>query len=131
MNKKINYLFIVIIFFTAGWSSIPKSDCPAEIKKDFPSTFDQVWEAVFEVVKNLRGTVIAKDKSSGLIVLYYNVCDSERNHELKQIYINVYIKSQSNANITSVYMFPKVKNGLYLKELDKYFFGEVGEILRR
>lgn len=134
MNKKINYLFIVIIFFTAGWSSIPKSDYPAEIQRVFPASFDQTWNAIMEVVNLYKGNFISKDKSSGIIV--FSVSDTEQESEIKQVFVNIYLKSQPGRNLTLVYLFPKIKpkikNGiycLYSGKIDKDFFNELEKFL--
>ena len=124
MAKKIFYFFIPLIFIVIGCAHIPKSEYPVEIGKLFNASFDKTWNAVSEVVKMSKGVIITNDKSSGLVT--YTIPDKESE---SKIYMNVYLKSNSNANTTTVFLFPKTRTGPYLKEIDRDFFEKLKTIL--
>jgi hypothetical protein len=126
-NRKTAFLLIPIVFIVAGWTSIPKAEYPSEIQKDFYASFDKTWDGVLEVVKMLKGVVITKDKSSGVIV--FSIDDNTVESKVKQIYVNIYVKSQSTTNTTLVYLIPQ--KGLYLGKIDIDFFKELEKILER
>ncbi len=93
--KKISYFFILFIFIFIGCAHLPTSEHPMEINRVFHASFDKTWDSVLEVVKMSRGTVIAEDRSSGLIV--FSLLDS-------QIYINIYLKNKPTIKTTIVYL---------------------------
>ncbi len=117
---------IVIVLIVMGCApNIPKSDYPLEIKRSFHASFDNIWDSVLEVVKTSKGTIITKDKSSGLIV--YSINSKSKS----QVYMNVYLKNHPTTNITVVYLTPRVRTGYYLKEIDKDFFAALERNLGR
>ena len=117
---------IVIVLIVMGCApNIPKSDYPLEIKRSFHASFDNIWDSVLEVVKTSKGTIITKDKSSGLIVYRIN------SKSKSQVYMNVYLKNHPTTNITVVYLTPRVRTGYYLKEIDKDFFAALERNLGR
>jgi len=120
--------FYLIILFLPIWVScapnIPKSEYPVEIEKVFNASFDKTWNAVSEVVKISKGVIITSDKSSGLVT--YAVPDKESE---SKIYMNVYLKSNPNANTTTVFLFSKTRTGPYLKEIERDFFEKLKTIL--
>lgn len=123
--KKISYFLIPIIFIAIGCAPhIPKSEYPVEIEKVFNASFDKTWNAVLEVVKMSKGVIITNDKSSGLVT--YTIPDKEPE---SKIYMNVYLKSNSNSNTTTVFLFPKTRTGPYLKEIERDFFEKLKTIL--
>lgn len=128
-NKKVAFLLIPIVFIAAGWTSIPKAEYPSEIQKDFYASFDKTWDGVLEVAKMLNGTIITKDKSSGVVV--FSIDNNTAESKGKQIYVNIYVKSQSTTNTTLVYLIPRIKIGLYLGKIDSDFFKELEKILER
>jgi hypothetical protein len=101
-----------------------QSDYPAEIEKTFNASFDKTWDAVSEIVKMSNGVIITSDKSSGLVT--YAIPDKETE---SKIYINVYLKSNPNANTTNVFLFSKTRTGPYLKEIDRVFFEKLKTLL--
>ena len=125
-SKKIYFLFLFVIFFAAGWTSIPKSEYPAEIQRVYAVSFGQAWDAVVEIIKKSRGAIITQDKSSGIVV--FSIQDNEIE---SAVYVNIYIKSLSTTNTTSVYLIPKIKKGLYSGKVDGDFFNELEKTLER
>jgi len=123
------FFLVPIVLITAGWTSIPKAEYPSEIQHDFYASFDKTWDGVLEVVKILKGTIITKDKSSGVVV--FSIDDNTAESKVKQIYVNIYLKSQSTTNTTLVYLIPRIKIGLYLGKIDADFFKELEKILER
>ena len=77
--------------------TIPTSRYPLEIEKVFHSPFGETWDSALEVMTS-KGTIINKDKSSGLIV--YTIFDKKSK---KKVYGNVYLKSHPDKNDTVVY----------------------------
>lgn len=128
-NRKTAFLLIPIVFIVAGWTSIPEAEYPSEIQKDFYASFDKTWDGVLEVVKMLKGVVITKDKSSGVVV--FSIDNNTAESKGKQMYVNIYLKSQSTTNTTLVYLIPRIKIGLYWGDIDSYFFKELEKILER
>ena len=128
ISEKMSFLMIIIIvLIVLGCTpNIPKSDYPLEIERSFHASFDKTWDSVLEVVKTSKGTIITKDKSSGLIL--YSILD---NKSKSQVYMNIYLKSHPNSNITVVYLTPWVRTGYYLKEIDKDFFAALEKTLGR
>lgn len=123
-NKNACYIAILFLPILVSCANIPKSDYPAEIEKTFNASFDKTWDAVSEVVKMSKGVIITSDKSSGLVT--YAIPDKETE---SKIYINVYLKSNPNANTTTVFLFSKTRTGPYLKEIDRDFFEKLKTIL--
>jgi len=120
-------LMIVIVLLVIGCApNIPKSDYLLQIKRSFRASFDKTWDSVLEVVKTSKGTIITKDKSSGLIV--YSIIDSKSK---TKVYMNIYLKNHPTTNITVVYLTPWVRTGYYFKEIDKDFFSALEKILER
>ena len=120
-------LMIVIVLLVIGCApNIPKSDYLLQIKRSFRASFDKTWDSVLEVVKTSKGTIITKDKSSGLIV--YSIIDSKSK---TKVYMNIYLKNHPTTNITVVYLTPWVRTGYYFKEIDKDFFAALEKILER
>lgn len=127
INQKISFFIISIIFIALGCAPhIPKSEYPVETEKLFHASFDKTWNSVLEVIRISEGTIITNDKYSGLIT--YSVLDKESK---SQIYMNVYLRSHPDPNITVVYLFPKVRSGYYLKEIERDFFEKLRKILGR
>jgi len=123
--KKISYFLITVIFIAIGCGpTIPKSQYPLEIEKKFHASFDKTWDAVLEVAKMSNGVIITNDKSSGLIT--YRIADKKSQ---SKIYMNVYLKTNTNANVTTVIVFSKNRTGNYLGEIERDLFENLKTIL--
>jgi len=87
------------MFITAGWADIPTSEYPVEIQRTFYVSFNEVWDNTLEILETFDGTIIAKDKSSGLIT--YKISANSSGHKT---FINIYIKRNQNITTTNVYV---------------------------
>jgi len=50
---------------------LPTSNYPMNIVKVFDTSYEKIWNSILKVVEILKGKVIVKDKSSGIIVFVY------------------------------------------------------------
>lgn len=126
MHRKTYY--VAILFFVILVSCAPKLpnlEHPTEIKKEFNESFYKTWDAVLEVIKISKGVIITSDKSSGLLT--YTIHDKESK---SKIYLNVYLKSNSNSDVTTVFFYANTRTGPYLKQIDRDFFETLTKILR-
>jgi len=134
MRKLTNFCLvslIMIIFVCSCTQRLPRSEYPIQFKRDFNASFDKTWDAVLTVIKRTHGTIITKDKSSGLIV--FSRFDS--------IFFNILIMDDFESNIATVYFKPMTKSGPYmrtytksgksLKDVDVLFFENLERTLKK
>jgi len=126
------FLFILLCS-TSGWAKmrLPVSEKPVKIKEVFYASFDKVWEGILEVLKFFKGTIIVKDKSSGIITYKLS----------PQKFINIYIKkTKSYVNCFIVpydletrfatrYPDPKTKLNFYEILIHKNYMDSTYEII--
>lgn len=134
ITKKIFYSVLLLIPMWSGCITspdIPTSRYPMEIERNFYASFDETWDAVLEVIKISKGSVIMQNKALGLIS--YGVAD---NQSESQTYVNVHTKSKLPSNTTTVRLTIHDRSGESikfitpsLKEIDKDFFGKLENIL--
>jgi len=104
--------------------NLPKSEFPVKIERTFNASFDKTWDSVLNVVKQTRGKIITSDKASGLIT--YNIRSKASK---SQIFINVYLKTLSESNNTTiVYFFSKSRIG-HFGEIEKDFYENLASAL--
>jgi hypothetical protein len=118
---KISCLIFFLTILSIGCGpKIPTAERPAEIQRTFQASTEKVWDSVSEVIRITGGTILTKDKSSGLIT--YSTIAKEYQFP---IYLNVYIKSAVAANTTIVYLIPKTRGGAYFEEIENDFFNKL------
>lgn len=129
-SQKISHLVLLPLLIWVGCSpSLPTSQSDVDIERVYQSPFEKTWDSILKVAEASRGVLITQDKSSGLIV--YSVVDSVLAADSKlQVYMTVYLRESQDRNSTVVYLFPKVRGGYYLKEIDQDFFSKLEKILK-
>lgn len=120
---------ILVPIWTGCIPSIPQSEYPTEIKKEYNSSLDKIWNSVLEVVRMSNGTAITIDKASNIIAYTIPI-----ESDLK-IYINIYLRINS-ANKTTVFFFSRIKSKssfleANFKHTDKEFFEKLDKLLER
>lgn len=125
-TKKLVLLFLVISFILTGCAHIPKMESPLEREKVYHKSFDKTWNAVLEVIKTSNGVIISSDKPSGIITYVINDKVGEKK---RKVFINVCLRTRSDADVTTVYLFPKFTGSFYLKEIEKEFFEKLSKNL--
>lgn len=112
------------LFLAVGCGpKLTTSESPAVIKKDFLASPDLVWQSSLELIQRMNGTILAEDKTLGLITC--KIPDSSiarpksragegiwKRVDTKQypepvVYLNVYIKQPSPGGpIATIYAIP-------------------------
>lgn len=99
--KKISCFLVLSLFVVGCGPHIPTSEYPVEVQKAFHVPFDNVWDSSLDVIETFDGTIIAKDKSSGLITCKFSADKSQ-----SKTYINIYIRRDLQNSISNVYIIP-------------------------
>ncbi len=116
--------FSTLILCLSCAPNIPTAEYPAEMERTFPHALDEVWNSVQEVIKTSNGTTINTNESAGIIVFYLMDKESKA-----KVYINVYMKTSTNPNITEVYLTTRLRSGGYMEPVDREFFKNLAETL--
>ncbi len=110
--------------------NLPESKDPALISKRYSYSFKQIWNSVFEVINFSEGTLVTEDQKSGMIVYSVSdrIIDTKSN---SKVFMNVYIKEDTLKGETTVSLFPKVRQGYYIKAIDHDFYMKLDQIINR
>jgi hypothetical protein len=108
--------------------TLPQASAPAEVERTVPAPFDVTWEAVLEVVKQQRGTVITTERASGLIV--YRCSCGTPPAQLYVIYVNVLLKPSTTTQGTVVYVMPQRGGEYAAVGAENQFFNDLSAVLR-
>lgn len=122
----IRYFLLVSCCFLSGCASIPTIERPLEIQCGYNASFDKTWNAVLEVVKISKGTIVTQDKDGGLIV--YSIAEKK---PISRGYIQVYLKPSGDSQKTLVYLFTRDRNSYYAGEIQHEFFQKLEKILKK
>lgn len=100
--KKMCSVLVLCLFVVGCGPHIPTSEYPMEVEKVIHAPFESVWDNSLQVIETLEATIIAKDKSSGLIS-----CKFPHDKSKSQTYTNIYIRSNpQNRSVVNIYLIP-------------------------
>lgn len=99
--KKIPWFLALSMIITAGCAPIPTSEHFVQLQKEFPASFEEVWNSSLQVIETFDGTIITKDKSSGLIT-----CKITGNKTEGEFYTNIFVTASQNEIPTVVFVTP-------------------------
>ena len=122
----IRYFLLAAFCFLSGCASIPTIEHPLKIQCSYNASFDKTWDAVLEVVKISKGTIVNQDKAGGLIV--YSIAEKKPN---PQVYIQIYLKPSGDFQKTLVYLFARDRNSYYAGEIQHEFFQKLEKALKK
>lgn len=127
-EKPFLILTLVTMFAIMGCApDIPLSQHPLEMGRSFNASFEETWNAVFEII-GPEAVIIEEDKASGLIVYKNKTLEKSFNTE---VYVNVYVRVRNDSDQyrTTVYFTPHVRRAPYSVEIEKGFFNKLEKAL--
>jgi len=95
-------LGIMLGVFCAGCANIPTAESCMETQRSFTASFEDLWSRSVRTVEDLQGTVLAQDKSAGVIA-----CKIPYDAKGPEEYVNIYIqRPNAGDRACCVYVVP-------------------------